>query len=251
VDWAQNCAVIIPCRNEEVTIGALVREIRAHLPAVFVVDDGSTDRTAHNAAEAGARVLSQEIRAGKGAALSTGWRHVFQRGFPWALSLDGDGQHAPSDIGAFLRHADGSGAALIIGNRMETPAGMPRLRQLVNQWMSAQISRMVQCPMPDTQCGFRLMHLGAWSGLRMEDAGHFQIESELCCQFAAAGHKVEFVPIQVIYRDERSKICPVRDTLRWIGWRRRWKERLRRMDSRVEAPDQTVPGWAWSGRKHL
>jgi DNA-binding transcriptional LysR family regulator len=48
----------------------------------------------------------------------------------------------------------------------------------------------------------------------------FEIESELLVQFARAGLGIAFVPIQVIYADERSKIRPLRDTLRWWKWLR-------------------------------
>src|SRR4051812_45574720 len=54
MDWASQCAVVIPCLNEAATIKPLVEEIRRVLPAVWVVDDGSADATARLAQEAGA-----------------------------------------------------------------------------------------------------------------------------------------------------------------------------------------------------
>jgi hypothetical protein len=83
--------------------------------------------------------------------------------------------------------------------------------------MSQRISRLTGRELPDTQCGFRLMHLGAWSQVHLK-ADHFEIESELLCKFIAADQSVEFVPVQVIYRNERSKIRPMRDTHRWFRW---------------------------------
>ena len=72
-------------------------------------------------------------------------------------------------------------------------------------------------PLPDSQSGFRLMNLDAWSRLQIRST-HFEIESELLLGFVAAGLVVESVPIQVIYNDERSKIRPLHDTIRWFRW---------------------------------
>ncbi len=212
----QKTAVVIPCRNESFTIGKLVAEVRQFLPQVFVIDDGSTDQTAHLAEQAGAKVLRHEKSEGKGSALLRGWQHAFENGFEWALSMDGDGQHAPQDILHFLQSEN---ADLMVGNRMANPVAMPWLRKNVNRWMSRKISRLTGHELPDTQCGFRLMNLNAWSKLQI-DAAHFEIESDVLLKFIAAGYSVKFVPVQVIYKNEKSKIHPVRDTLRWLhSWR--------------------------------
>lgn len=214
--------MVIPCLNEEAAIGPLVGATRRHVPNIFVVDDGSADRTAIEAKKAGAEVLRHERTRGKGAALQTGWRRARERGFKWALSMDGDGQHSPDDIPKFLSRAATSGAQLIVGNRMENTAQMPWLRRFVNRWMSRQISKLVGCPLPDSQCGFCLMNLDAWAVVPIS-AGHFEIESDVLLAFAASGCRIEFVPVQVIYKSERSKIRPLRDTVRWWRWWRKAK----------------------------
>ena len=83
--------------------------------------------------------------------------------------------------------------------------------------MSRQLADRAGCELPDTQCGFRLMNLTVWSKLQIQTR-HFEIESELLLAFAAAGQKIDFVPIQVIYQDEESKIRPMQDTWRWFRW---------------------------------
>jgi glycosyltransferase involved in cell wall biosynthesis len=216
-NWPKDCAAIIPCLNEAATIGSLVHEVRKVLPTVIVVDDGSGDETGKIAAEAGALVLRHDQPRGKGAALNSGWRHALSLGFQWALALDGDGQHSPADIASFLACAESSGARLVVGDRMANPKGMPWLRRQVNCWMSRQLTRLAGCRLSDTQCGFRLMNLNAWSKMQIETS-HFEAESELLLAFAAAGHKIEFVPIAVIYQNEESKIRPLQDTWRWFRW---------------------------------
>ncbi|PKC81442.1 glycosyltransferase [Bifidobacterium longum] len=63
---APSVAVLLPCYNEEVTIGRVVRDFRAVLPdaVVYVYDNNSTDRTAEIAAAGGA-VVRKEPRQGK------------------------------------------------------------------------------------------------------------------------------------------------------------------------------------------
>jgi glycosyltransferase involved in cell wall biosynthesis len=219
MDWASACAAVIPCLNEESAIGPLVKAVRRQVSAVYVVDDGSTDNTSACADAAGAVVLKKVSSQGKGAALTAGWSQAREHGFRWALSLDGDGQHSPDDIPRFFECAERTSALLIVGNRMLAAAQMPRLRRWVNGVMSWQISRLAGQTLPDSQCGFRLMDLDSWAGLPIR-AAHFEIESEVLCQFALAGLPIEFVPIQVIYKQEQSKIHPWRDTLRWWRWRR-------------------------------
>jgi glycosyltransferase involved in cell wall biosynthesis len=208
---------VIPCFNEATALGGLIEQVRCYLPRVIVVDDGSTDGTARLAAAAGAEVLRHARNRGKGAALTTGWRYALQCGFTWALCLDGDGQHAPADIPRLLDCAERTGAALVVGNRLHCPQAMPWLRRVVNRWMSRRLSRCAGVPLPDTQCGFRLMRLAAWAHLPIATQ-RFEIESEVLLAFVRAGHRVEFVPVQVIYKREHSKVRPVADALRWFRW---------------------------------
>ena len=93
--------VLIPAYQEGPRIAAVVEGARRHLPVV-VVDDGSTDDTAARAEAAGATVLRQVPNAGKGAALRAGFAYALDDGADAVVTLDGDGQHDPDEIPAFL-----------------------------------------------------------------------------------------------------------------------------------------------------
>ena len=223
MDWSTACAVVIPCFNEEATIARLVGEVRPRLPVVIVVDDGSVDQTAACASKAGAQVVRQQSNAGKGAALKAGIAAAQAQGYKWVVTMDGDGQHRPEDIPTFLVCADGTGATLVVGNRMHQARAIPWLRRAVNRWTSRRISRCVGRCLPDSQCGFRLISLPAWATLRL-GADHFEIESDVLLAFVRGGYRVEFVPIQVVGKGPHSHINPVKDTWRWLRW---WRHQAR------------------------
>lgn len=223
MNWAQQCIVILPCFNEAPGLSTLLPQIKQHLSAVLVVDDGSTDDTSTVAQALGADVVTLATNQGKGATLRHGLHVAIQRGFSWALIMDGDGQHSHADIPAFLNLAQNRLPDLIIGNRMSKCANMPLIRRWTNQYLSYRISRLVGQSLPDTQCGFRLIRLSALKELNLNTSG-FEIESEMLVQMAMAGHRIEFVPIATIYKEEQSKIHPIRDSLRWFRWLRSVKQ---------------------------
>jgi glycosyltransferase involved in cell wall biosynthesis len=216
-------AAVIPCFNEDSAIAALVSELHQYLNLIVVVDDGSTDQTVLKAKNAGAIVLRHERNQGKGASLQTGLSHLYNSGFEWAVTLDGDGQHAPVDLPALLQCAEQTSASLVIGNRMPHAKAMPWLRRRVNHWMSRRLSQHAGRHLPDTQSGFRLIHLPSWASLHLT-AQHFEVESEMLMAFLAAQYPVEFVPIRVIASARKSRIDPLIDSLRWWKWWRSMKQ---------------------------
>src|SRR4051794_21382659 len=153
----------MPCRNGASKIAPVIAELRKTLPNVIVVDDGSTDATADAAAKTGAQVFRHEKNRGKGAALITGFREARKQGFAWALMMDADGQHSPADIPTFFAAAEKSHAPFVVGNRMANPKSMPLLRRWTNATMSWLLSNYTRRVLPDTQCGFRLVKLSAFS----------------------------------------------------------------------------------------
>jgi len=214
---SNRCAAVVPCFNEAASIVSLIEALKGYVPSITVVDDGSRDNTADSAAKAGATVVRHERNMGKGAALRTGLARVRKMGFEWAVTLDGDGQHAPEDLPVLFDCARTNGAPLVVGNRMAAAERMCWLRRQVNRFMSWQLSRRAGRQLPDTQCGLRLIHLPTWERLVLKTE-RFEIESEMLIAFLAAGERVEFVPVQVIPSNRKSRIRPLADTVRWLRW---------------------------------
>jgi len=206
---------IIPAYCEERFIGQVVRRVLEYVKAVLVVDDGSPDGTAAEAETAGAKVIRHSTNLGKGAALKTGLRHAVSIEADFFLFLDGDGQHDPAEITAFMDAINRSQAGLVIGNRMLDLESMPLIRRWTNQFMSWQIGRICKLPIPDSQCGFRLARKELLPVL-MAPSNRFEFESESIILAARRGFRLSFVPIRTIYTDQRSKIQPLRDTMRYF-----------------------------------
>jgi len=217
-----NVAALIPAYFEEAQIQAVARRTLAQLDHVLVLDDGSTDQTSEEARKAGAEVIRHEKNQGKGAAIKTGLRELAARNFLYVLVLDGDGQHLPEEIPGFIEEANRSGAPFVVGTRMSDLAKMPWVRQMTNRFMSAQISRLCGQPVPDSQCGFRMMRRDVIPHLYCE-SNNYDYETEMLLIASREGFRIESVPVSTIYGEEKSKIHPVRDTVRFFQLISRYK----------------------------
>jgi len=210
-----NVAALIPCYFEEKHIRDVATRTRAQLETVLVVDDGSTDQTSDEARAAGVEVIRHEKNQGKGAAIKTGLRELTSRnGVEWVLILDGDGQHLPEEIPHFLNAA--GDAAMIVGNRMSDTRTMPFVRKLTNLTMSGLISAIIGQRVPDSQCGFRMFRRDLASALVDVPSSNFDFESEMLAIAARRGVKIAAATVSTVYGDERSKIHPLRDTVRFF-----------------------------------
>jgi glycosyltransferase involved in cell wall biosynthesis len=216
-------AAVIPAYREEKHIGDVVRRTRQQLDDVLAVDDGSDDQTAARAREAGAEVIVHPQNRGKGESIKTGLRHWLDRQFDYVVILDADGQHLPEEIDRFVNAASTLNAQLFIGTRMNDLSGMPLLRRIVNRYMSKRISRVCGQKIPDTQCGFRMLHRQLVPDV-LGGADRFDYETEMLIFASRKGYRIESVPISTVYCDEVSSIHPIRDTIRFFKLMRRYRK---------------------------
>ncbi|MFA5069557.1 MAG: glycosyltransferase family 2 protein [Candidatus Omnitrophota bacterium] len=208
------CA-IIPAFNEASTIGLVVEGVKRFGVDAIVIDDGSSDNTYIAASRAGAYVIRNARRSGKGLALRSGFDYSLSRGYELFFTMDADGQHDPDDIPRFLDKIKDCCCCVIIGNRMDDPRGMPPIRVITNTFMSRVISVLSRQRVLDTQCGYRLFTRDAISAIDMRSR-KFEIESEMLIKIARKGFRIGSVPVKSIYAGETSKIRPIRDTFRFI-----------------------------------
>ena len=224
-----NVAAVIPAYHEEVHVRAVAERVCKQLDRVLVIDDGSADATAARARESGAEVIVHPENRGKGESIKTGLRHwLAYPEIEFILLLDADGQHLPEEIERFLAAAAATEAGLLVGTRMSDVGDMPFVRRTVNRYMSRRISRLCGQEVPDTQCGYRMVHRALAPHL-LDGTSRFEYETEMLIIARRAGFRIASVPITTIYSDEVSSIHPVRDTLRFFRLIRRYEREDRGM----------------------
>jgi glycosyltransferase involved in cell wall biosynthesis len=115
--------VVVPAFDEEALIAATLGGIPPLVDRIFVVDDGSTDRTAECARETGdprVEVLSHERRSGVGAATVTGYRRALAEGLDVVVVMNGDNQMDPEDLPALVESVARGELDYAKANRLST-----------------------------------------------------------------------------------------------------------------------------------
>jgi glycosyltransferase involved in cell wall biosynthesis len=215
--------VLVPAHNEADRIGPVVSAAVRHLP-VLVIDDGSADDTAARAEAAGATVIRQVPNRGKGSALRAGFAVALADGFEAVITLDGDGQHDPTEIPGFLgayarRTVAGRTTELIVGRRDFTT--MPPTRRIANAVGTLALSAAVGFWIPDNQSGYRLIGRRLMNAMLDSAEDGFAFEVEMIAVCLRERWPIDWVPVRTIYADEDSHIEPVKHVREFLKVTRR------------------------------
>lgn len=205
-------SVVVPVYNEEPSLRDVVDELSGVLDGladtweVIVVDDGSTDGTFAtlaqlNAERPGVRVVRLRRNAGKAAALDAGFAEAEG---DVVVTLDGDGQDDPSEIGALLAKLD-EGYDLVSG--WKSTRRDPLVRRLVSKVFNAVTGRVSGVRLHDMNCGLKAMRSEVLEDVRLYGELH------------------RFLPVLVHYRGFRVTEVPVHHRPRRHGRSRYGLER--------------------------
>jgi glycosyltransferase involved in cell wall biosynthesis len=190
--------VVIAAYNEAGVIGSVLSELvrRYH---VVVVDDGSQDRTADVAAEAGAWLMPHPVNLGQGAALQTGLKFALAQGASHIVTFDADGQHRAADIPRLLEALAQSGSDFALGSRfLGNSVGMPLARRALLKAATWFTRVTTGLQVTDTHNGLRAMtrHGARQIALRQNRMAH---ASELLAQIGRCGLPYVEVPVTIEY----------------------------------------------------
>ena len=184
-----NALIVIPVFNEAATIGEVVARARAHAP-VLVVDDGSRDGSETTARAAGAEVIRHRRRLGKGQAIRTGIAAARSRGSSVIVTMDGDGQHDPGDLGTMLDATRRSPRTIVVGGRLGDARGLPPERLNAIRVAGFFVKWASGLALEDTQSGFRAYPLEMFEELPVRRGG-FVFETEVLIAAAMRGNSAD------------------------------------------------------------
>jgi glycosyltransferase involved in cell wall biosynthesis len=200
--------LFLPAHDEVESVGEVVRrvphEVRGHPVRCLVVDDGSTDATAIEAAAAGAQVLSFEANRGLGAAVRTGLAVGVALGAVAVAFCDADGEYAPEELDRLVGPILDGEADYVVGSRF---AG-DRRRMRPHRWLGNRVltwwvrgiarRRFGVRGLGDAQSGYRA--LSAAAARDAEVAHDFNYAQVLTLDLLAKGHRYAEVPITYAFR---------------------------------------------------
>ena len=206
--------VVVPAYNEERSVGSVVNGLHAELPSAYVVvvDDGSIDGTADQAALAGATVVSLPVNLGIGGAVQTGYRYALRHGFRFAMQVDGDGQHDPAEASRVLEPVARGEADLALGSRWLDRGNYEATvsRRLGMHILSRLVRLRTGVAFTDTTSGFRALGPAALELFARSYPTDFP-EVESIVLASQAGLRVMEVPVKMSQRKHgRSSIAGVR-----------------------------------------
>lgn len=196
----ESILVILPAYNEGKVIGTVLQSVKNEgYHNICVIDDGSTDQTSQIAQNAGVFVLRHLINRGAGAAIQTGLSYAKKEGYPYAVLMDSDGQHFPSDIAHLSEKIVRSQADIVIGNRfMRSKTSIPTHRIIYNNIADLYTNIFCKKNYSDTQSGFRLLNRRAIELLQLKNRD-FAFCSEMIFYAEKNKLRIEECPIQVKY----------------------------------------------------
>ena len=199
--------LVIPLYNEATVVREVISQARETFPYIVVVDDGSKDDSARQAAAAGAIVVRHPVNLGQGAALQTGFSYILEKtNANYVVTFDADGQHSTTDAAAMVAAAREEELAVILGSRfLQGPSPVGRLKRLVLRTAAAVSSRTSGMHLTDAHNGLRVIRRDvlAQLDLRQNRMAH---ASEIIRKIGATGLPWREFPVHIVYTDySRSK----------------------------------------------
>jgi len=209
-------SVLVPAYNEEEGILETLTDLRERLAPladkseIIVIDDGSTDRTrALLEGFSGIDVVRHDRNLGYGAALKTGIRKAR---YPLIVITDADGTYPNERIPELVRLADS--AEMVVGSRTGGNVDSQGLRSIPKWFLKRFAEWLVRREIPDINSGLRVFRRDAVAEFIGILPDTFSFTTTITLAMLTSGRTVHYEPIDYRRRVGKSKIRPIRDTLR-------------------------------------
>ena len=205
------CCVIIPTYNNQNTLNQVIEDTLGYTSNVIVVNDGSTDNTSRiiNDYKNSIEIITHEVNYGKGRALRNAFTYALSLNYDYAITIDSDGQHFPSDFGLFLEEIEANPGSLVIGARNMTQENVPGKSSFGNKFSNFWFRIETGIQLGDTQSGFRLYPIRLMRGIKYL-TNRFEFEVEVIVKAAWKGIPVKNVPIKIHYEPGDKRVSHFR-----------------------------------------
>ncbi|HRW95330.1 MAG TPA: glycosyltransferase family 2 protein [Bacteroidales bacterium] len=203
--------IIIPTYNNASTLLRVIDETLGYSKRLIVVNDGSTDDTVELLRSMAYKpeIISYSENKGKGYALKRAFSFALARGYRYAITLDADGQHYPSEIPRFLEALEKNPGAVIVGSRMLKQENMPRKNTFANRFSNFWFALQTFRKLPDTQTGFRLYPLYRMKKMHLYTT-RYETELEILVRLAWKRVTIIPLPIRVFYAPAGERVTHFR-----------------------------------------
>ncbi len=220
---------IIPCRNEERTIGSVVLLTKPLVNKVIVVNNASNDNTAYIASAAGANIVYCEDK-GMGIATKQGVGQVNFSKHSCIVTIDGDAQHNPEELQKLVAPILKREADLVIGSRLiNNHSQMPIYRKIGIKIITWAYNLGHKNKITDGQCCFRAYKSDIFKEIEIEEDG-FGFSIEILIKARQKGFRIAEVPVSCIYHTEfnfNSCMNPIKQGIIVIFNILKWRLKLR------------------------
>jgi len=205
------CCVLIPTYNNEKTLEKVIRDTLEFTDKIIVVNDGATDRTPKilESFKDTITVVTHPVNMGKGMALRNGFKKAVELDYHYAITIDSDGQHFPSDLENFLNKITEHPGSLIIGARNMNSENVPGGSSFGNKFSNFWFKVETGIKLPDTQSGYRLYPVKKLQKIKFLST-RFEFEIEVIVKAAWRGIPVISMPVKIFYAKGPERISHFR-----------------------------------------
>jgi len=202
--------VIIPTYNNEKKLEGVISDVLRITKDIIIVNDGSTDNTKAILDKfSNLKIISYSPNRGKGYAIKKGFKDAIASEYDYAITIDSDGQHFPSDIDVFVKKAEEIPDSLIVGARNLEPEKLSRGSRFANRFSNFWYMFLTGVKLTDTQTGFRLYPLNQIKDMKFFTR-KYEFELEILVRAAWRRINVTSAPIRVYYPPREERISHFR-----------------------------------------
>lgn len=220
---SENVAVLIPSLEpDDRLIGYVSSLLNKGFLYVVVVDDGSNESYQYIfdtlSKMGGCTVLHHTKNMGKGRALKTGFKYIYDnyKDCKGVITVDADGQHSIADVFKLAASLSTNKQALYLGSRDFSINKVPVKSRLGNRITSVVFCLLHGQWLPDTQTGLRAFGYPLLVFMDKVEGSRFEYEMNVL--IACSRERVPMIPITIetIYENENkgSHFHPIRDSIR-------------------------------------